>query len=175
MGKKKKRKNPNIFHLVDKNFTHIINTITKSGSPAEELCRHYGKRSALKILNSPRFIKLVDIRIRQKIIQNISLISKGHHNQQYKQKTKPTLRSKSKPKQKNRRRIYRDYLKSSAWKRKRKQALKFHGSYCHHCKSEENLHVHHTTYTHIFNEHMEELRILCADCHRMVHMSANKR
>jgi 5-methylcytosine-specific restriction endonuclease McrA len=65
--------------------------------------------------------------------------------------------------------IYETYLRSGAWKKKRKEALDYYGHFCNKCKSTEYLQVHHKHYDNIFNEKIEDLEILCGDCHMQFH------
>ncbi len=37
------------------------------------------------------------------------------------------------------------------------------------CGKTEKLNVHHTTYKHLFNENIDELKTLCSDCHTNLH------
>src|SRR6056297_3246105 len=63
---------------------------------------------------------------------------------------------------------YKKYIKSAKWQKKR--ILKLNEiDYCEMCGSTENLHVHHLTYEHFKNEHMEDLQVLCKKCHMKVH------
>ena len=69
---------------------------------------------------------------------------------------------------------YHEYLKTHAWRKKRAEALEFHGAVCNHCGSEADLHVHHQTYAIIYHEHMEDFVILCNDCHKKEHAYLKK-
>lgn len=64
---------------------------------------------------------------------------------------------------------YRAYLASPEWRRKRWAALQHHGRHCGVCRTRHNLHVHHKTYARLFRELMDDLEILCEECHRMHH------
>jgi hypothetical protein len=64
---------------------------------------------------------------------------------------------------------YESYMKSPAWKKKREQALKYHGKFCHLCKTPFSLHVHHLHYDTLYKEKMEDLMVLCKACHEGVH------
>lgn len=64
---------------------------------------------------------------------------------------------------------YIDYINSEQWKLKRKQALRFHGAKCYTCGAKKLLQIHHLTYKNLFNEKMEDLRVLCMGCHSAVH------
>lgn len=64
---------------------------------------------------------------------------------------------------------YNRYLKSNHWKRIRRKAYATYGNACMSCGMTSNLHIHHLTYDNRGNEKMEDLQILCADCHKKVH------
>lgn len=76
---------------------------------------------------------------------------------------------KAKPKLKNKKPKYHAYIKSSAWKNKRQEALNFHGRYCRVCGTSKNIGVHHLTYKNLGNEKMEDLTILCWEHHNEHH------
>ena len=66
--------------------------------------------------------------------------------------------------------VYRMYIRSDAWKRKRRQALRHYGAVCSDCgHAKSNLHVHHVSYSSFGDELMEHLQVLCEDCHRSLH------
>ena len=65
---------------------------------------------------------------------------------------------------------YREvYLFSDHWKELRLQAFAKHGRYCHGCKSEQRLDVHHLRYRDIFDVAVDDLQILCRECHEKEH------
>jgi len=67
-------------------------------------------------------------------------------------------------------RDYEAYIASPAWAAKRERALNTHGRRCEACgDTSPGLHVHHHTYERFKRERMEDLIILCAGCHRVVH------
>ncbi len=73
-------------------------------------------------------------------------------------------------KQKNsRKREYEKYLTSKAWKDKRIQLFILRGKKCERCPQTKYLHVHHKHYQNIFNEQMEDLEVLCRECHKKEH------
>ncbi|MCA0455664.1 MAG: HNH endonuclease [Chloroflexi bacterium] len=72
-------------------------------------------------------------------------------------------------KQKFGKKPYRYYLKSAHWQRIRKRALII-DSKCALCNSDKNIQIHHRTYEHFGYEMMEDLTVLCADCHHIFHM-----
>lgn len=65
--------------------------------------------------------------------------------------------------------IHRQYLCSPIWKEKRIEALTYYGCLCNRCGEYGN-DVHHKTYERVGGrELMEDLEILCRDCHRAHH------
>lgn len=64
--------------------------------------------------------------------------------------------------------IYRQYLTSDAWKKKRLEALERYGCICSRC-GEHGTDVHHRTYARIGNETVNDLEVLCRDCHKAHH------
>ncbi len=60
---------------------------------------------------------------------------------------------------------YAAYLRSSAWLEKRAAVLVRCGGVCESCDTAPATEVHHTTYDHVFNEPLWELRAVCAECH----------
>jgi len=69
---------------------------------------------------------------------------------------------------------YTLYLRSDEWKHKVllcKNRFKYR---CAICNSEDNLHVHHRTYDNVFDELLEDLTLLCGDCHKLFHQKTSK-
>ena len=65
---------------------------------------------------------------------------------------------------------YSKYLKSAKWKKKRIQALDYHGAACACCGSTNLVQVHHISYLNYpGNEKMTDLIPLCRRHHQMVH------
>lgn len=64
---------------------------------------------------------------------------------------------------------YKEYIHSTAWKKKREQALELAGYKCSKCPKTHRLQVHHLTYDRLFNEEVEDLQVLCFDCHSRLH------
>lgn len=64
---------------------------------------------------------------------------------------------------------YKEYLLSGEWDNLRKQKLRQVGSSCQICNSKKGLHIHHRTYARIFNERLNDLTVLCGDCHALFH------
>jgi hypothetical protein len=64
---------------------------------------------------------------------------------------------------------YRAYLRSPVWKSKRLEALEFYGCICARCGEWGN-DVHHATYVRVGGQElMEDLEVLCRDCHKAHH------
>lgn len=64
---------------------------------------------------------------------------------------------------------YRRYIKSTAWKSTRREALVRRGKACEKCGSTSNLEVDHLNYNNLGNENIAtDLQILCAGCHAKV-------
>lgn len=65
--------------------------------------------------------------------------------------------------------LYRDYLRSEHWQKKRKDALHYFGYRCE-CGAENvRLNVHHIHYESLWKEKLEDLRVLCEQCHNSLH------
>lgn len=65
---------------------------------------------------------------------------------------------------------YKSYLKSDKWKEIRSTLFKMRGKKCENCSRTKALHIHHLTYDRIFNERLDDLQILCKDCHKRKHV-----
>ena len=66
--------------------------------------------------------------------------------------------------------LYRDYIQSEDWQKRRLQALKRDGFRCQMCGSGINLRVHHISYDHLSqDEEIDDLITLCDNCHSQVH------
>jgi len=64
---------------------------------------------------------------------------------------------------------YYQYIKSKAWRNRRKQALIAANFRCEICGSTEDLHVHHLNYKRVGREKKEDLQVLCDQCHKNEH------
>jgi len=62
-------------------------------------------------------------------------------------------------------RLYRLYLQSPQWRRKREARLILDRHRCVKCNAMRRLEVHHLSYRNVGNEPMDDLRTLCKDCH----------
>ena len=71
-------------------------------------------------------------------------------------------------------RRYRLYLKSPEWQEIRQQILRFWDYKCATCYSEYDLHVHHRTYKRVGNEELNDLIVLCENCHAKFHETLGK-
>ena len=63
---------------------------------------------------------------------------------------------------------YQEYLLSSKWQEKRTERILIGKKRCAACHSTQNLHVHHLTYSRIYNEDMADLVPLCEPCHEYI-------
>ncbi len=66
-------------------------------------------------------------------------------------------------------RDYGEYLNSIDWKAKCTRVIQQRGKRCEVCNSSYRIEVHHLTYARIFNERLEDLQVLCFQCHRKAH------
>jgi hypothetical protein len=66
---------------------------------------------------------------------------------------------------------YADFLDSSYWHMIREAVIEVRGARCELCASERSIQVHHKTYEHHFQEHLhlQDLIILCDECHAKFH------
>ena len=86
-----------------------------------------------------------------------------------------TYKSKTKTLDKNKIE-YRKYLKSEHWINFRDEALNHYGRKCSNCGSEKSLNVHHLTYKNRGHEKLEDVVVLCHNCHNEIHgIKAGKR
>jgi hypothetical protein len=65
---------------------------------------------------------------------------------------------------------YPDYLRTPEWAERRRGALRRAGHACETCSAQGRLHVHHRTYERRGEERVDDLAVLCEDCHLAVHM-----
>lgn len=70
--------------------------------------------------------------------------------------------------------VYKDYIQSKKWKKKRWQALNHYGCKCAICGSKKQLQVHHKHYRTLGCEEMKDLQVLCAGCHENHHEHEGK-
>lgn len=68
---------------------------------------------------------------------------------------------------------YKEYLQTEEWQSIRIKALKRFGFKCHVCNSTKKLNVHHKTYENRGNENLNDLIVLCEDCHAKYHDKFN--
>lgn len=67
---------------------------------------------------------------------------------------------------------YYEYMNSWSWRRKREEAFQHYGRKCSICGSCYELRVHHRSYMNLGHEPMEDLQVLCQDCHNNLHEDA---
>lgn len=63
---------------------------------------------------------------------------------------------------------YNVYLRSPEWRKRRAKVMKRAGGICESCLEAPAVQVHHTTYVHVKNEPLWELRAICEDCHELI-------
>jgi hypothetical protein len=64
---------------------------------------------------------------------------------------------------------YETYLDSAKWHEKRRRVLDRAGGRCEACLQRTATQVHHTTYLHVFDEPLFDLRAVCDVCHAALH------
>lgn len=72
---------------------------------------------------------------------------------------------------------YSKYLKSKEWHELKIDLIQIRGCKCEKCNikpAPNKLHVHHISYDRLYNEELNDLMLLCANCHRKEH-GINKR
>ena len=67
-----------------------------------------------------------------------------------------------------------EYYHSPEWERKRRAALEAAHYTCEMCHTPYNLHVHHISYVHIFQERLGDLVCVCHTCHEQIHLVHGK-
>jgi uncharacterized protein (DUF1697 family) len=65
--------------------------------------------------------------------------------------------------------IKKIYMNSEKFNKKRLEVYKKYDYRCNVCGSEKNLQIHHKNYLNIFQEPIEDLELLCAECHTKRH------
>lgn len=63
---------------------------------------------------------------------------------------------------------YNLYLQSPEWGARRRLVFKRAGNVCEACLSRPASQVHHTSYEHVCNEPLWELRAVCHECHELI-------
>lgn len=64
---------------------------------------------------------------------------------------------------------YQKYLKTEHWQTIRRIKLETSGFKCQMCSKSNKLHVHHNNYSNLHKEKLEDLIVLCEDCHKKHH------
>lgn len=63
---------------------------------------------------------------------------------------------------------YNEYLASPEWRARRNKVMKRANWTCEACLERKASQVHHTTYAHVCNEPLFELRAVCDECHETI-------
>lgn len=66
---------------------------------------------------------------------------------------------------------YDAYLKTREWAEKRRLVLERAGGLCEGCRQRRAVQVHHTSYEHVGDELLWELRAVCRECHDRIHIA----
>lgn len=143
------KRTPAYKRLIIGNFIKEKGIDASGGEPLEELIHTYFRKETAKRCAYNRKMGIIVIRWKKK---------KGPGQKDRKQAIKRGLTVE-----------YVVYINSREWQLKRKEAFAFHGKMCHNCGAVQLLEVHHLHYRNLFNEKMEDLRILCVGCHKIVH------
>lgn len=64
---------------------------------------------------------------------------------------------------------YNKYIKSKEWRDKRNELFTLKGKECEQCGSTHKINVHHISYDNLGNESLDDLQILCFQCHMSKH------
>jgi len=64
---------------------------------------------------------------------------------------------------------YREYLVSKKWAAIKRAVHFFYEDECYICRNKERLHVHHRTYDRIYHEDLDDLVLVCNNCHKKIH------
>ena len=64
---------------------------------------------------------------------------------------------------------YTEYLKCPQWKLIRRLAIEAAGGRCRLCNSTKAIEVHHRTYERVYHERLDDLTVLCGECHGKYH------
>jgi len=64
---------------------------------------------------------------------------------------------------------YHIYLQSAGWKNIRKQKIAEANNRCEICGYKKTLEIHHLNYNTIGNENLNDLQVVCHDCHQKIH------
>ena len=67
---------------------------------------------------------------------------------------------------------YRKYIRSSKWRRLRKERLLSANGLCEQCHNAAATDIHHRSYLHLGDERPEELLAVCPDCHEQLELAA---
>ena len=62
-----------------------------------------------------------------------------------------------------------DYMKTEQWKQFKLERLRIAQNKCESCGSTHNLHLHHITYERLTQELIEDVAVLCNECHNYIH------
>jgi 5-methylcytosine-specific restriction endonuclease McrA len=111
--------------------------------------------------------RIVELQRKNRVLNERVETTKFYPKKKKKQKIqKKHFTKKIEPKNK-----YQLYLKSPQWFLIRNWLFYFRGEKCQECGSTKDLQVHHLNYYHIFNEMPDDLKIVCKQCHELIHLT----
>lgn len=99
----------------------------------------------------------------------IANVSNGNYRvslKKAKKKNRAKPKNKKEPHWKDK---YLEYLKSKEWKAIRVKLFQLRGRKCEECDATRFLQIHHKTYIRLYHEKMDDLQILCRECHKAEH------
>jgi len=171
-----KRKRKPISRFIHEHFDEIYETIKSKSNPIGRLTQLYGCKNARLILSDPILsihIPKVELRAGRKSLDKQICEMNRLTNKSKKKKRKP--KKKRDDSWRLRKAEYHEYLRSPEWEQNKAEAYQKYGRICDVCSSDVNLQVHHKTYAHIFHEYIDDLQILCRDCHLAMHRDLKKK
>jgi 5-methylcytosine-specific restriction endonuclease McrA len=72
-------------------------------------------------------------------------------------------------KRKNRYKRYKARLADPSWRKLKSQNIRDRGYVCESCSSEHRIELHHITYENLGSEKLEDMALLCRNCHQEAH------
>ncbi len=72
---------------------------------------------------------------------------------------------------------YKWYIHSELWKHRRQLYMEYYGAVCQHCRKAKvtGLALHHETYVRLGKEALDDLHLICRECHFKTHNKAHLR
>lgn len=70
--------------------------------------------------------------------------------------------------------VYKKYMCSDEWRSKCEEVFSIRGRRCEACGSQKSIEVHHKTYGNLGYEPLDDLSVVCKNCHKKIHKLAKK-